>query len=154
MSSIAAARCGAGEEDVLVAVAEGSAPKIFAKMSSLLVERDGLGADGDETSSPSRSAYGGVNIVVDAQHITYILRMSRSHRLVFTDYGWIGGEPQTLFVNTNYSPTPMTVAFNSGGGMRSNTPSLNSPRLNRLANSTDRCCSSSSGLVVNVARIS
>lgn len=59
MSSIAAARCGVGEEDVLVAVAEGSAPKIFAKMSSLLVERDGLGADGDETSSPRRSAYGG-----------------------------------------------------------------------------------------------
>lgn len=55
MSSIAAARCGAGEgEDVLVTVAEGSAPKILAKMSSLLV---GLGADVDEISSPRRSAY-------------------------------------------------------------------------------------------------
>lgn len=49
----------------------------------------------------------------------------------------------------------MTVAFNSGGGMRSSTPSLSSsPRLNKLANSTARCCSSSSGLVVYLARVS
>lgn len=48
----------------------------------------------------------------------------------------------------------MTVAFNSGGGILSKTPSLISPKLNKLANSTARCCSSSSGLVVYLARTS
>lgn len=50
------------------------------------------------------------------------------------------------------TPTPVTVAFNSGGGMRSNTPARSSPREKRLANSTARCWSSSSGLVVYPAR--
>lgn len=50
-------------------------------------------------------------------------------------------------------PTPDTVAFNSGAGIRSNTPALRSPSANKLANSTARCCSSSSIFVVYDARM-
>lgn len=41
----------------------------------------------------------------------------------------------------------MTVALSSGAGIRSRTPTNISPWLNKLANSTDRCWISSSGLV-------
>ena len=38
------------------------------------------------------------------------------------------------------SPTPITVAFNSGGGILSNTPALTSgSNVNKLANSTALC---------------
>lgn len=50
--------------------------------------------------------------------------------------------------NEDNLPIPITVAFSSGGGILSSTPPLISPRLNKLANSTARCCNSSSGLVV------
>ena len=41
----------------------------------------------------------------------------------------------------------MTVAFNSGAGIRSKTPDFKSPNANKLANSTLRCWISKSGLV-------
>jgi len=53
-----------------------------------------------------------------------------------------------------HTPTPITVALSSGGGIRSRTPLFRSPKVNKLANSTARCCSSSSGLVVYLARTS
>ena len=43
---------------------------------------------------------------------------------------------------------PITVAFNSGAGIRSKTPDFRSPKAKRLANSTPRCWISSSGFVV------
>jgi len=53
---------------------------------------------------------------------------------------------------TNDVPTPVRVAFSSGGGMRSNTPTRSSPSEKRLANSTARCWSSNSGFLVYPAR--
>ena len=51
-------------------------------------------------------------------------------------------------MSNGHVPTPVTVAFSSGGGMRSKTPTRSSPSEKRLANSTARCWSSNSGFDV------
>jgi len=103
----------------------------------------------DKTSSPRRSALDSRKISIGMDDLgpdTHFFAFRGTHRLVLANFKIVKETKKNIeqnrLKNTKKrinSPTPITVAFNSGGGICSNTPIRVSPKVNKLANSTARC---------------
>lgn len=137
-------------------------PKISARRSSFVLLPPGTataGSEGADISSPRRSTLKEETAVQERRkspgdEISYA-HLSLSWLTQQACSRLLDGERITLKVDvrqTSDVPTPVTVAFNSGGGIRSRTPTRSSPSEKRLANSTARCWSSNSRFVVYPAR--
>ena len=137
-------------------------PKISARRSSFVLLPPGTattGSEGAHVSSPRRSTLKEETTVQGRRkspddEISYA-HLSLSWLTQRACSRLLEGEGITLEVDvwpTSDVPTPVTVAFSSGGGIRSRTPTRSSPSEKRHANSTARCWSSNSGFVVYPAR--
>ena len=137
-------------------------PKISARRSSFVLLPPGTattGSEGADVSSPRRSTLKEKTTVQGRRKPpddeTSYVHLSLSWLTQRACSRSLDGERITVKVDvwpTSDVPMPLTVAFSSGGGILSRTPTRSSPSEKWLANSTARCWSSNSGFVVYPAR--